>query len=152
HEKFSLDFEVVDRDRTWQLKRDLGMDANPRRSFGHVITSYDYLKQPDVFETFMSASRPDATASLPWDLLIVDEVHNLSPAVFGEDSDAAQMLRRVAPLFERRLFLSATPHNGHTPCFTGLLEALDPVRFAKERQLTDRARERAREVVIRRLK
>ena len=99
HEKFSLAFEIVDRDRTWHLKRDLGMDASPWRSFAHVITSYDYLKQPDVFESFMAASRPDATAALPWDLLIVDEVHNLSPAVFGEDSDAAQMLRRLAPRF-----------------------------------------------------
>lgn len=89
--------------------------------------------------------RPDATASLPWDLLIVDELHNLVPAVFGEDSDGAKMLRRLAPLLEHRLFLSATPHNGHTPCFTGLLESLDPVRFSKERQLSDRARERARD-------
>jgi superfamily II DNA or RNA helicase len=152
HEKFALAFEIVDRERTWQLKRDVGIDANPWRSFAHAITSHDYLKQSDVFESFLAASRPDTTASLPWDLLIVDEVHNLSPAVFGEDSAAARMLRRVAPFFEHRLFLSATPHNGHTPCFTGLLECLDPVRFAKERQLTARARERARQVVIRRLK
>ena len=152
HEKFALAFEVVDRDRTWQLRRDLGMDASPWRSFGHAITSFDYLKQPDVFESFLAASRPDATASLPWDLLIVDEVHNLAPAAFGEDSEAARMLRRLSPLFEHRLFLSATPHNGQTPCFTGILEALDPVRFAKEREITAKGRERARQVVIRRLK
>ena len=66
---------------------------------------------------------------MPWDLLMVDECHNLMPSPFGEDSELCRMLRLVAPQFEHRLFLSATPHNGHTRSFTGLLEMLDPVRF-----------------------
>jgi len=40
-------------------------------------------------------------------------------------------LRVIAPNFEHKLVLSATPHNGHTRCFTGLLELLDPVRFSQ---------------------
>ena len=39
------------------------------------------------------------------------------------------MLRLLALQFEHRLFLSATPHNGHTRCFTGLL-AVNPVDLA----------------------
>ena len=46
----------------------------------------------------------------------------LMPAPFGDDSGLCRMLRTIAPLFEHRLFLSATPHNGHTRSFTGLLE------------------------------
>ena len=53
------------------------------------------------------------------------------PSPFGEDSELCRMLRLVAPQFEHRLFLSATPHNGHTRSFTGLLEMLDPVRFTR---------------------
>jgi hypothetical protein len=39
------------------------------------------------------------------------------------------MLQTISPWFEHKLFLSATPHNSHTRCFTGLLKLLDPVRF-----------------------
>ncbi len=54
---------------------------------------------------------------------------------FGEDSELCKMLRMIAPYFEHRLFLTATPHNGHTRCFSGLLELLDPVRFTRTDEL-----------------
>ena len=117
-EKFSLGFDLVDRGETDRLRRRLGMDANPWRTFSRVIASYHYLRQPDVLDQFMAASRtPDGSPHLPWDLLIVDECHNLMPSAFGDDSDLCKMLRILAPQFEHRLFLSATPHNGHTRCF-----------------------------------
>ena len=55
----------------------------------------------------------------------------------------------MAPRFEHRLFLSATPHNGHSNSFSALLEILDPQRFCRgvkvlEGQLDD--------VMVRRLK
>jgi hypothetical protein len=37
----------------------------------------------------------------------------------------------IAPRFEHRLFLSATPHNGHSNSFSALLEILDPQRFTR---------------------
>jgi hypothetical protein len=40
-------------------------------------------------------------------------------------------VREVAPKFEHRLFLSATPHNGHSNSFSSLLEILDPQRFTR---------------------
>ena len=60
-----------------------------------------------------------------------------------EDSELCRTLRLVAPRFEHRLFLSATPHNGHTRSFTGLLEMLDPVRFTRTAEMTDAMRKRA---------
>ncbi len=108
-EKFSLGFDLVDRAETHKLRRNLGTDANPWRSFSRIITSYHYLRQEDVLEEFMSASRtPEGSPHLPWDLLIVDECHNLMPSPFGEDSDLCRMLRLLAPQFEHKLFLSAT--------------------------------------------
>jgi SNF2 family DNA or RNA helicase len=152
-DKFSLGFDLVDRDETHALRRRLGMDANPWRSFSRIIASYHYLRQEDVLEQFLSASRPpEGSPHLPWDLLIVDECHNLMPSAFGDDSDLCRMLRLLAPHFEHRLFLSATPHNGHTRCFTGLLEILDPVRFSQTDQLREAERGRVQQVVIRRLK
>lgn len=152
-EKFSLSFEVIDRQSTERHRRKLGIDANPWRSFSRIIASYHYLRQPDVREQFLSAcSTPEGSPHLPWDLLIVDECHNLMPASFGEDSQLCQTLGLLAPRFEHRLFLSATPHNGHTRSFTGLLEMLDPVRFNRTHEMSAAMRDRVDNVVIRRLK
>lgn len=154
-DKFSLTFDVVDRAETHALQKRLGLDANPWRTFPRVITSYHYLRQPDVLEQFLATCRSEEghqAAQLPWDLLVVDEAHNLMPAGFGPNSDLSEMLRAISPWFEHKLFLTATPHNGHTRCFSGLLELLDPVRFAQTRQFTDAEKRRVTEVVVRRLK
>ncbi len=152
-DKFSLSFDLVDRAQTHTLRKRLGMDANPWRASSRIIASYHYLRQEDVREQFLAACRtPEGSPRLPWDLLIVDECHNLMPSAFGDDSDLCQTLRLVAPHFEHRLFLSATPHNGHTRCFTGLLEILDPVRFSQTDELRPAEKERIEQVVLRRLK
>ena len=152
-DKFSLRFEIVDRQGTDRLRRRLGMDANPWRSFSRIVASYHYLRQPDVREQFLAACHtPQGSPHLPWDLLIVDECHNLMPSPFGEDSELCRTLRLVAPRFEHRLFLSATPHNGHTRSFTGLLEMLDPVRFTRTSEMTQATRDRVDDIVVRRLK
>lgn len=152
-EKFSLSFDLVDRDSTHALRKELGMDANPWRTFPRIVSSYHYLRQPDVLEEFLAASRAvEGSPHLPWDMIIVDEAHNLAPASFGEDSDLSRMLAYIAPYFEHKLFLTATPHNGHTRSFTGLLELLDPVRFTRSSQLEGASRVRVEDVLIRRLK
>jgi superfamily II DNA or RNA helicase len=152
-EKFSLQFEVVDRESTQKLRKEVGIDANPWRVHDRIIASYHYLKQPDILELFMSASRmPEGSSRLPWDLIIVDECHNSMPSAFGEDSDLCRSIRDILPLCEHRLFLSATPHNGRTRSFTGLLEMLDPVRFTQSSELSPSAKERVKQVMVRRLK
>ncbi|WP_210437039.1 DISARM system SNF2-like helicase DrmD [Oxynema aestuarii] len=151
--KFSLSFDVVDRAETHAIQKRLGLDANPWRTYPRIITSYHYLRQPDVLEQFRTTLRqPEGSANLPWDLLIVDEAHNLMPANFGDDSDLSKMLRFISPWFEHKLFLTATPHNGHTRCFSGLLEQLDPVRFMQTGEMDAAQQQRIEEVVIRRLK
>lgn len=151
--KFSLPFDLVDRDSSMRLKRSLGIDANPWRCCNRIIASYHYLRQPDVLDQFLSACAvPEGSPHLPWDLLVVDEAHNLMPPPFGDESQLCRTLRQVAPRFEHRLFLTATPHNGHTESFTGLLEMLDPVRFSRTSELRPAEKERVKQIVIRRLK
>lgn len=152
-DKFALDFDAVDRESTAALRRRMGMDANPWRTHPRIAASYYYLRQPDVLEEFLAFCRSTTDeARLPWDMLIVDEAHNLSPAPFGEDSDLSRMLAEIAPYFEHKLFLTATPHNGHTRSFTGLLERLDPMRFTQSSELKDTMRGRVEDVLVRRLK
>lgn len=155
-EKFSLEFDVVDRAGTEKMRRELGPDANPWRSSNRIIASYHYLRQPDIQEQFHASAQAQRQggplAKLPWDLLIVDECHHLMPSPLGQDSDLCEMLRRISSLCEHRIFLSATPHNGHTRSFTGLLEMLDPVQFTQSGKLRDAEKSRLSQVVVRRLK
>ena len=154
-EKFHLDFTIVDRDATFRLQRDLGVDSNPWASYPRIITSMDYLRQKDILVSFNAATSRlsgNADAILPWQMLVVDEVHNLAPSSYGDNSDRCEMLRRIAPSFEHRLFLSATPHNGQTVSFTGLLELLDPVRFQQKASLDEHDRQQIQVAMVRRLK
>jgi superfamily II DNA or RNA helicase len=159
--KFNLDFEVIDSDSTFQLRRRMGIDTNPWKAFPRIITSMDYLRMPDVLQQFLQASGagPDAdanehrvTAHAPWDLLIVDECHHFAPQSGGRASQRTRMLREIRFLFEHRVFASATPHNGKTVSFTGLLELLDPIRFQMAVEMDSTDKRNLGEVRIRRLK
>ncbi len=65
------------------------------------------------------------------------------------DSQQTKLIRWLAPHFEHRLFLSATPHNGYPESFTALLEIIDDQRFARG---VDPDPVAQRETVIRRMK
>jgi len=153
-DKFSLDFTILDSEQVYSIQRELGMDANPWTVHPRIITSMDYLKQQDVWKNMIRGSEgllSKASAMLPWDLLIVDEAHNFSPR-FRDRSERYTMLKNVTPLFEHHLFLTATPHNGYTVSFTGLLELLDPIRFQQKTKLNDDDRRQLQLVMVRRMK
>ena len=157
-DKFSLGFDVIDKNATHRLQREFGLDVNPWRALPRIITSYHYLRQPDVLEQFEATSPRiarilHASAQLPWDLLIVDEAHNLMPSNFGADSDLAEMLRRITPWFEHRLFLTATPHNGGTFAASPAccMEPARPGAITQTPQFTAKERLMIGDILIRRL-
>jgi superfamily II DNA or RNA helicase len=158
--KFNLDFEIIDSDSTFQLRRRLGIDTNPWKAFPRIITSMDYLRMPDVLQQFLQASgagvdgeaNQRTTAHAAWDLLILDEAHHFAPQSGSRASQRTKMLREIRFLFEHRVFASATPHNGKTVSFTGLLELLDPIRFQMTVDMDQQDRANLAEVRIRRLK
>ncbi len=45
-------------------------------------------------------------------------------SLFAIDSLRTGAIRLLAPHFEHKLFLTATPHNGYSESFTALLELL----------------------------
>ena len=153
HDKFHVDFEIVDRNQSDKAKRLFGIDSNPWQIYPRIITSMDYLRQPDVMESFRScANRATQSPQLPWQMLIVDEAHNLAPSVFSDDSDRCRMLRQITRYFEHKLFLSATPHNGYTVTFSGLLSILDPVRIQQTSVLYEDDHKQICLLMVRRLK
>src|SRR5205814_6946925 len=90
---------------------------------------------------------------LPPALLILDEAHHAAPASgsrYAIDSQFTRAVRGLAERFEHRLFLSATPHNGHSNSFSALLEILDPQRFC--RGVPVKGKKLLDDVMVRRLK
>ena len=155
-EKFHLDFKVMDADEVHRIACEIGSDVNPWSIHNRVITSMDYLRQEVVYQSFEASAKVRQTelggAFAPWDLLIVDEAHNVAPKSLTDDSLRTRMMRRLTMWFEHRLFLTATPHNGYTESFTGLLQLLDPFRFVQKTELTESDRRHVNTVMIRRLK
>src|SRR6202007_3140828 len=68
---------------------------------------------------------------------------------YATDSMRTIAIRTIAPHFEHKLFLSATPHNGYSESFSALLELLDDQRFMRA-VMPDRAQLDA--VMVRRMK
>ena len=135
-DKFGLDFRIVDTELMRGLRRARGLHVNPWTHFPRLITSIDFLKRERPLRLFreLLPGPNEPTYPRKFDLLILDEAHNVAPAGRGRyatDSLRTLAIRTLAPHFEHRLFLSATPHNGYPESFTALLELLDPQRFAR---------------------
>ena len=135
-DKFGLEFRIVNRDLMRDLRRNRGLHVNPWTHFPRLISSIDFLKRDRPLRLFREALPSEGESIYPrrFDLLIVDEAHNIAPSGGGNyaiDSQRTAAIRLIEPHFEHKLFLTATPHNGYPESFTALLELLDSQRFAR---------------------
>lgn len=132
-EKFGLKFKIVDTSFLKQLRRERSIHANPWSSHPLLITSMDWVKNPTPLRWFRDILPEVPTWPRTFDVLVVDEAHNVAPAGSGNyalDSLRTQAVRYLSPHFEHRIFMTATPHNGYTESWTALLAMLEPQRFA----------------------
>ncbi|GHO56053.1 helicase SNF2 family protein [Ktedonobacter robiniae] len=153
-DKFGLEFRIVDSELMKSLRRERGLHVNPWKHFPRLITSIDFLKRDRPQRLFREALPSSGESIYPrrFDLLILDEAHNVAPSGQGKyaiSSMRTEAIRLLAPHFEHKLFLSATPHNGYSESFTALLELLDNQRFARG---VKPDHEQLNAVMIRRLK
>ncbi len=153
-DKFGLEFRIVDSTLMKELRRRLGLHENPWTHFPRLITSVDFLKRDRPMRLLREALPPEGQPTYPrrFDLLVVDEAHNVAPSGTGHyatDSLRTQAVRTLVPHFEHKLFLTATPHNGYPESFSALLELLDNQRFARA---VPPNREQLATVMVRRLK
>jgi len=135
-DKFGLEFRIIDSETISQLRRKRGIHVNPWTHFPRLITSIDFLKRERPLRLYRETLPVGDQLTYPrrYDLLIVDEAHNVAPSGRGNyatDSMRTQAIRALTPHFEHKLFLSATPHNGYRESFSALLELLDNQRFAR---------------------
>jgi SNF2 family DNA or RNA helicase/plasmid stabilization system protein ParE len=128
--RFGLNFVVFDRDYVLGKRRERGYGVNPWATHSRFIISHALLRD----EAYSGPLRDWLGEFSPSSLLILDEAHNAAPASgarYAIDSAFTRIVRDIAWRFEHRLFLSATPHNGHSNSFAALLEILDPQRFCR---------------------
>jgi len=135
-EKFGLEFTVIDAECCARVRLTHGSAANPFQVHQRSIVSLAWLrgaKAQRLLDEVLPVGDPGPRRT--FDLLILDEAHHVAPAapkqVYAVDSRQTKLIRRLAPHFTHRLFLSATPHNGYQESFTALLEILDDQRFAR---------------------
>jgi superfamily II DNA or RNA helicase len=148
-ERFGLVFEILDRAYLSRMRRERGFGVNPWRTHSRFLVSHNLLIDPVYADPLREWLSPPP---LPGSLLILDEAHHAAPSSggrYGIESRLTRAIRELAGRFEHRLFLSATPHNGHSNSFSTLLELLDPYRFTRGVEIGKKALE---EVMVRRLK
>lgn len=151
-EKFGLEFKIVDTQYIKGLRRERGIHVNPWVSHPRLITSMDWAKGGEGLRAMRDALPAHAGYPRKFDLLLVDEAHNVAPSAgahYAIESQRTRLIRLIGPHFQHRLFLTATPHNGYTESFTSLLELLDDQRFARNILPDDK---QLNQVMIRRLK
>ena len=128
--RFGLTFVIVDRAYYSAARRERGYGVNPWTTHSRFLISNRLL----VDETYVTGLRDWLGTLRPRSLLILDEAHHAAPASgakYAIDSQITRAVRDLGGRFEHRLFLSATPHNGHSNSFSALLEILDPNRFCR---------------------
>lgn len=146
--KFGLTFQVMDRERLAEIRRLRGYAQNPWTTGARFIVSHRLLTD----ETYAEGLKEALGEFRGRGLFILDEAHHAAPSSdgsYGIDSQFTRAIRDIAGRFEHRLFLTATPHNGHPNSFSSLLAILDPQRFTRGVEVRPRDLE---PVMVRRLK
>ncbi len=146
--KFGLSFEIIDRERIGEMRRLRGYSVNPWSTGSRFIVSHRLLTD----EVYAAGLRDALGEFRARALFILDEAHHAAPAAgmrYAISSQLTKAVRELGERFEHRLFLTATPHNGHSNSFSALLEMLDPQRFTRGVEVRPRDLE---PVMVRRLK
>jgi len=146
--RFGLTFEILDKDYMKRVRRERGFSVNPWSTHTRFLISHRLL----IDEAYAGPLRDHLGTFRSGSLLILDEAHHAAPSSgqkYAIDSQITRSVRDLAPRFEHRLFLSATPHNGHSNSFSALLEILDPQRFCRGVPVSAKHRD---ETIVRRIK
>ncbi len=148
-DRFGLVFVILDRGYVSRMRRERGFGVNPWRTHSRFLVSHNLLIDP----AYADPMREWLGSMSPGSLLILDEAHHAAPSSggrYGIETKFTRAVRDLSERFEHRLFLSATPHNGHSNSFSTLLELLDPYRFT--RGVPVRGKRALEDVMVRRLK
>jgi SNF2 family DNA or RNA helicase len=104
--RFQIHASVVDAASLQSLVSTLPVGLNPWAVPPVSITSIDFVKQPEVLR---------ALASLVWDLVIIDEAHQVATA-----PQRSAFVEQIARRARHVVLLTATPHAGDEAAYEAL--------------------------------
>lgn len=146
--KFGVSAIIVDGEFIADVRAKRGFGYNPWNAANGFIISHSLLRET-AYTDGLTAILGDLRAR---SMLVLDEAHHVAPShgqLYGVDTQLTRAVRDLSRRFEHRLFLTATPHNGHSNSFSALLEILDPQRFTRGIEVN---RVEHDQVIVRRLK
>lgn len=111
--RFAIPLVRLDSEGIARVRQQLPATRNPFTYFPKVIVSIDTLKSAQ-YRAHLERHR--------WDVVVIDEAHNLARSATLN----SQLARTIAPNTEALLLASATPHNGDPESFANLVNLLDP--------------------------
>ncbi|MFH1138031.1 MAG: DEAD/DEAH box helicase [Pseudomonadota bacterium] len=116
--RFSIPLVRLDSQGISRLRLHIPSNKNPFEVYHRVIISIDTLKNVARYEHFLQDTR--------WDVVIIDEAHNVAGASVPERHLSYRLARLLSRRADSVLLTTATPHNGKRETFGRLISLLDP--------------------------
>ena len=116
--RFALPLVRLDSAGIAKLRLRIPANKNPFEVYHRVIISIDTLKNVGSYQHFLENTR--------WDVVVIDEAHNVAGASIPERHLAYRLARTLSRKTDSMLLTTATPHNGKRETFGRLISLLDP--------------------------
>ncbi len=114
--RFTIPLTRLDSAGIQRIRRDIPANHNPFNYYDRTIISVDTLKRDSEYRHYLENAW--------WDLIIIDEAHNVSYK--GNRTQSNRLADLLAQRSDALVLLTATPHNGKKESFASLVRMLDP--------------------------
>lgn len=114
--RFTISLTRLDSAGIQRIRREIPSNHNPFNYFDRTIISVDTLKRDSEYRHYLEKAW--------WDLIIIDEAHNVSYK--GNRTQSNRLAGLLATRSDALVLLTATPHNGKRDSFASLMRMLDP--------------------------
>jgi ERCC4-related helicase len=116
--RFNIPLVRLDSFGIAKMRLKIPSNKNPFDVYQRVIISIDTLKNVARYEHFLKDTH--------WDVVIIDEAHNVAGASVPEKHKSYRLARLLSRHTDSMLLTTATPHNGKKETFGRLISLLDP--------------------------
>lgn len=120
--RFTIPLTRLDSIGLQRVRSRIPTNHNPFYYYDKSIISIDTLKQDSEYRVYLEQAY--------WDIIIIDEAHNVAERGNGGRSLRARLAKLLANRSDTLIMLSATPHDGSARSFASLMNMLDPTAIA----------------------
>ena len=117
--RFAIPLVRLDSTGLQRIRSEIPSNHNPFNFYDKTIISVDTLKQDNQFKSALESAR--------WDVIVIDEAHNVSARGRNQRAQRARLAERLSTQCDHMILLSATPHDGSKESFASLMNLLDPL-------------------------